>query len=196
MWSVCVLPRRGFMDSQSNPDAVAWTPRRQKPCGCVSTPTPGLVAGVFAWGTRRFAWGTRHFAWGTRRASAPKFSGQEQCNFGLRGSGLQVSSHVSSFLLASILQASILQASILQASILQASIHRAHVSSSGASGLQWGLWALLEALGSIICSGATLRACGLHCGLWATGLVTRLVILSGQHTPGTCLVIPSSQCVC
>ena len=67
------------------------------------------------------------FAWGTRRASAPKFSGQEQCNFGLRGSGLQVSSHVSSF--------------------LQASIQRAHVSSSGASGLQWGLWALLEALG-------------------------------------------------
>ena len=189
MWSVCVLPRRGFMDSQSNPDAVAWTPRRQKPCGCVSTPTPGLVAGVFAWGTRRFAWGTRHFAWGTRRASAPKFSGQEQCNFGLRGSGLQVSSHVSSFLQASIHRAHV-------SSFLQASIHRAHVSSSGASGLQWGLWALLEALGSIICSGATLRACGLHCGLWATGLVTRLVILSGQHTPGTCLVIPSSQCVC
>ena len=153
---VCLRgPRRGCMDSQTNPDAVAWTPRRPKNMRvcldanswpfcwpfCVGhetfrvghetfrvgqetglSPTPGLFAGLFAWGTR-------HFAWGTRRASAPKFSGQEQCNFGLRGSGLQVSSHVSSFLLASILQASILQASILQASILQASIHRAHVSS-------------------------------------------------------------------
>ena len=49
----------------------------------------------------------------------------------------------------------------------RSSIHRAHVSFSGASGLQWGLWALLEALGSVRGSGATLRACGLHCGLWA-----------------------------
>ena len=68
MWCVCV-PRRGCMGSQTNPDAVAWAPRRQKPCGCVSTPTPGLFAGLFAWDMRRFLSGTRRFAWGRKRAS-------------------------------------------------------------------------------------------------------------------------------
>ena len=69
MWCVCAFP-----------DVVLWIPRRtpmrlhglpdaQKTCGCVSTPTPGLFAGLFVWGTRRFAWDTRRFAWGRKRAS-------------------------------------------------------------------------------------------------------------------------------
>ena len=99
------VPRCGFMGSQTtksvfersqtNPDAVAWTPRRPK--NMRVSPTPGLVAGVFAWGTRRLLALLLAFSRGARdgplhrksavknNVSSSEISGQKQCKFGLRG---------------------------------------------------------------------------------------------------------------